>query len=386
MTDGKRSPITTGDFVPLLGNGGMPRLLGHFGGWFTDSPCRDVDRGVVVGVGSMATRATLKLGLVLSVAFVAMSACRACAAGIAWVDRHDRNTVELSFVLNEITELRKTPPAHLGPFFTPEPCPVANAFEVFKGYAAVGAFGEKYERLTNDVAMVPAKPGLFRPDVIPLPSCVLTCPSFVLGRGFLPQGSAEVEVFLANRFDVFTRNVLPVAGGDNLRNAEVYAKKFFDIYGGSFGNVYGRQQEEFPCPINQIALPFDPVKPLALIFAIDKGDQLSAIRGHQTNPVNSLEAQIPLVVNHRPEPLEFRGTLLVSLEALDSLADCANGHLARQTKFLTQISVAPCVNGRLTENAELKSHIRRMGSGCVKPLHRVEQDAALFRAWEKLEL
>src|SRR4051812_10877541 len=110
----------------------MLTLFRNFGGWFTGSPCRDVNRGVVVGVGRMAARPTVELGLALAIGLLAMAALRAGAAGIPGIDGHDTDSVEQPFVGDEPTELVERPSAHFGPMLSPEPSPIAYALEVLK--------------------------------------------------------------------------------------------------------------------------------------------------------------------------------------------------------------------------------------------------------------
>src|SRR5690606_12301805 len=280
---------------------------------------------------------------------LAMSASVAGAAGIAGIDSHHRDTVELSFVFEKAPQLEERPSAHLRPLLFAEPSPITDATEVFNGDAASGVFGAKHKRFADNVILVAAEAGFLRPDPLHGPAGVLAGSSFVLAGHLPPEGTPDAEILLADGFNSLPGDDLPVAGGDDLFDAEIDTKKLFDLDGSLVRQVNGAKKVELPVAIDKIALTLDPVKSRLLVFAEHDREQLPTFQREQADAIHAFETHQPLIVGHGPVGLEFRTSFSVPLKTLNCLTDGTDSHLTRQAELLPMFAVAEFVDTRLAE-------------------------------------
>lgn len=347
-------------------------------------PYRDVDRCIDVGVGLVAARPTLKLVLRKTIALFAMSAPCAGAAGVAGVHGYDGNAVEITLVNKELAELGERPPAHLCPLVAPEPDSLSDAFEVFKGEAAMSVFGVKNERLADNVVDVLPEPAFLVSD--PLHGSMDRTSAALLATTREAHRAAGGVVFDANCFDMFAADILPVAGGDEFRHTHIDANELPNVDGCAVRHVDAGEQVELVASEHKVALPFDTVESSLLVLSEDHRNDLSTLQREQADERRPLESHDSLIVGHRAVRLENRALFLISLKALDGLPDRTNGHLAGQAVLGPQIEVAKFVNVRLTEPLRFKTNPRCIGRGGVKCLHRGEQLATLFGVGKQLKL
>src|SRR5690606_32887050 len=227
---------------------------------------------------------------------LAMSASVAGAAGIAGIDSHHRDTVELSFVFEKAPQLEERPSAHLRPLLFAEPSPITDATEVFNGDAASGVFGAKHKRFADNVILMAAEAGFLRPDPLHGPAGVLAGSSFVLAGHLPPERPPDAEIFLADSLNSLPGDDLPVAGGGELLNAKSDATELADFHWSFVGQVDARQQVELALAIDQIALTLDPVKSRLLVFAEHDREQLPTFQREQADAIHAFETHHPLVV------------------------------------------------------------------------------------------
>lgn len=322
------------------------------------SPCRDVNRGVVVCVGHMATQTAFKLGLALTIGFIAMTTLATGSAGVARINGYHWDTVQLSLVFEKAPQLKKRPATHLCSLTTPEPGSGPDACQVFQGNASASVFGVSNELFAYNVVLVAAEPPLFVAD--PLHRLASVAPGGSFARHFLTQGPPYVLVLLTHRFYARAGNVMPVAGVDDPSHAHIDADKLFDFDGSLVGQVDRTVKVKLPIAIYQITLTLKPIKPLSLIFAKDDRDNLATLQGEQAYAIHALEAHQSLIIGHGPVRLKLRAFGLIPPETLDGLSDGPHCHLARQTEAIPQFAITPFVHARLAEYPGVETHAGRV--------------------------
>ena len=85
----------------------------------------------------MTTLATQKDSTNKTIAFIYMPAFRARPARVSRIDGDHRNAGQLRFVFNESSKFGERPFRHLVPLSFPEPCPVADARQLFNDDPAI---------------------------------------------------------------------------------------------------------------------------------------------------------------------------------------------------------------------------------------------------------
>jgi hypothetical protein len=358
----------------------------HFNGWFTGSPCRDIYRGVVIGVCDVTTLPTVKLGLAGAVALLAVAALGAGATGVAGVNGHNRDTVELSLVGNEGSKLIECPSAHLGSLLTLKPSPTTDALEVFNGYPASGAFGVKHELLADNVILMPPESGFFVTDPLHGAACVLACASLVPPVHLPTERATDVEIPHSHALNFCSRNAVAIAGGNKLGYTHIHTEKVVNLDRGLVRQVDGAEQEKFVATVNKVTLALESVEPFTLVLAKDDGDNLASLEREHAHLVHAFETHQAFIIGHGPQWLEYRASLLVTLEALDSLADGSDGHLARESEMVAEVAVTLPMDARSGEAMGVEPDTGGMGGGGIEGSHRVQQALPLLGIGQHLDL
>lgn len=381
----KRLSAESNSFVPVLGSQPMLTLFRYFRLVY-NSPFPDVPGCVQVCVGRVAARPTYKFTLALSVGFLAMATLVACTACVFWVNSDDWHTVQPSLVGHKLSQLRKCPATHLCPLVTPKPSPIADVRQVFQRNPTCGVFGVHNERLRNAVIEVTTKARLLIANAIQGTTSVLSGTPLIVSAHLPAERSSGDKMPLPNSFDVFSGHMLAVASGNDFGYSHVNAYEIRHFDWGFIGQVDGAEQVELSVSVDEITLAFKPVESLPLVLPENDRDDLPTFQGQQTHPIHALEAHQPFIVSHCPVRFEHRTAILVAREAFHSLADSANGHLARQAKLLTQFSVTAAVNGGLREYSGIKPYPGGMRSCGIKLPHRGQQQLALIGIRKNLNL
>ncbi len=331
----------------------------------------DVNRRVEIGVGRMFALATYKFRLALAVGFGTVTALGASSASVSRIDSDHRNSVQLAFVSDKLPQLFKRPTAHFCALRPPKQCPVTDAIEVFNGDTASSVFGENDECFADAVVDVSAKPSFLVANFLHGPASILSGSTFTASH-LASERPSDVEILLPGRFDVFTGNMLSIAGGNELCDTHIDAKKITDFDRSLVGKVDTAKQVEPVIAVDQIALAFEPVKSFALVLSENNGDYLATFKGEDADAVHSLETHQPFIKDHRAKRLEHWTGFFVPLKAIDGLSDGTHGHLAGQTEPFSKLSIAFGVNGRLTKTARIESGFCSKGSGSVERPHGFE--------------
>lgn len=346
--------------------------LGHFYRRFMGGASSDVNRRVCVGIAGEPATTTQEFGLALAISLLAMTAFATGSTRVSRIDRDNRDAKQPSLVFDKAAELSERPSAHLGSLSFAEPGSVTDAGQFLDRQTASSVFGKSNERFADNVIRVGSESSLAPADPFHGPPGVLPRAPF-RGPHLATERTSRVEVFDANRFNVFAGNELPVAGRHQSGYAHIDPDKFLGLNRSRFGKVYAAKQIELVAAIDQITLAFDPVEPGLLILAENGGDNLPPRKGKQANPIHALEAHQSFIVGHRAQGLEDRASGFIPLKTVNRFGNGADSHLGRQAELLPKFPVAKPVNRRLTESFGGEPDSRRMCRGGVEGSHGIKK-------------
>lgn len=348
----------------------------------------NVPRRVHIRMVGVSTGHTAELCLRSAVGFGRMATCCARLAGVGGRNQHDIHAGKLGFVLDERAQLMESPAAHLRPLCLAKPCPSADAFEVFQGHPALGAFGLGNERFGNTMIFVRSKSPLFTTQALELASNVLGAkPATLFPRGGFLQASAKCVLPSAHGFHRIAAVALPVAVRGKVCNTQVHAKEIRSWCLGAVWQIDGHQQK--PLSIfapYQITLSFGVGKALLLIFAHDHGHDDAPKKRQQRDAIWPLETHKTLVVGDGGERPKVRTFSFVALVGFTDLGDATHRHLGRQPKALAQGGVVVLLQCDFVGSLSAKRLSRQpIGSG-VERTHGRFKRQGLLRRRQKLRL
>jgi hypothetical protein len=346
---------------------------------FTGRSTGDYSGSVDIRVVGMQAHRAPEGRLVGSVLFRDVAALRAFPRGIVRIDKNQRHSVHCRFVSDKQPQLRKSPTMENCSLLAPNCNPVANTTQLFELDSAICAFSVSNNLFTDYVICVTGKPLLLARQFL----------QSALGRSRLlllklgPQPTMPVT----NRLDFGTAISFAVGGRGNIGYSEIHPQELRRSQGHITRKVYRAEQIKLPVSVNQIGLPFDPIKALPLIFAVNQGNYHALLgQSPQANPVDTLKSHNALVIGDRAVRLEDRANRLIPRKTLDRFADGANSHLCRQPKPGANFGVSKLVNRGLAENTSIESLASGECGRFVDPLHRFEQSLTLCRVRQQLQL
>jgi hypothetical protein len=114
---------------------------------------------------------------ILPIPFLAMPTLGACPAGVAWIDRDDRDTFGECLVTDEGSQLIERPSLRAIPLRLPDRCPLADSTEFFDPDGASGALGLGDNRLADLVVLILSEVRFLAADFAE-PSLALWVPTF----------------------------------------------------------------------------------------------------------------------------------------------------------------------------------------------------------------
>lgn len=347
---------------------------------------RNVNRGVDVSVGGVATCTTLKFTLAFAVSFFAVSTSGASTGCVARIDCDNRDTVEFSFVGNKLPELGEGPPVHLGSLIPPEPYSVADTLEFFQGNPATGAFGVVNDPFRDHMIFMTAKPSFPIPEPLYGPPHVFSGPPLVLLVHLFPERTTHFIVLLPNGLDVLTTKLFAITRGCQVDHPKINADKFMDFNRCLLRQIDRTQQVELAASEYEVALSLEAVKSLSLVLSEDDGDNLAAFERKQTDAIHPFEAHQSLVIGHCSVMLKFRAFIVVSFEAFRCLPDSPNRHLAGQSEFFPEFPIASGMNRGDREDIGIKPDLSSVRGSRIELPHSCQQHPFLVRVGQDLNL
>lgn len=317
-----------------------------------------------------------KLGLALTIGFLAVSACTASAAGITRIYQNNRHTSQPSLVLHERAQLEETPVAEAAAKAFRNSCLYADTdiLEIFKSNPCVECLSFLDQLLTNGVISVCLKPSLTTRHFLQPAFSVFSSFSLILLTGCGPAPSVSVDSFSRERI---SRRI-----GRNVNDSQVYADECLNFSWWRLRQFNSGQKIELSATVNEITLSFDAVKPLTLILAVNHANNLAASQRGKTDAIQAFERKISLIVGNGAVRAEPRTNRLVAGETFDSFADGADSQLGGQSESLADGKIGQMMHAWLAEDASFRRHVSGERGSFVKLPHRIKKQRSLLGRWQ----
>jgi hypothetical protein len=316
---------------------------------------------------------TLKFGLTLTVAFVAMAAAVARAAGIARVYSDNRHACQLGLVFHECPKLSKTPSAVSVAISPTNRDPRAYTLQVFKGDASLRALSGGNQGLTYDVVLMSTESSLPAGQGL----------QFLSRAARAPELESAPVPMIATAHNLNSRTCVhsSVAIGRQVNQSKVHAKELRCLNGCSFRGLGAELQVEPAFPHNQICLALKVPQSVALNLAACPWNDNSAVHREQADVIVSFQREGASVVNNGAIATEQWAFSFVAAELFDGLAYRSSGSMRGQAKVSPQISVAEPVETSAGEGFCGEAGVGGVISPSVEPFHVEAQRVGLFYGW-----
>ncbi len=350
--------------------------------------CRQIDGGVVVGMGLMAALPTFERRLRSSVAFIAVSASGTGPTGIARVNSYDGNTEQLALVGDKGTELIERPAIHLRSLSLAKPCPVADALEVLKSDAASGVFSQSNDAFADDVVNVFPEIGFFSTNSLHGAASILASSPLMGTVHLAPKAAMDSMVLNADGFNVVPCESLPITGCGKVAYAQVNADEISNGNRGLVGNINGDKKEPFPVfSENQVALALGKPKAICLIFTHQERNYDPTFQRRYADTINALK---PNILTHRKRDggvlSKARSLGFVGLECLACPRDTPNRGVGGKSKPLAQFPVNQFLQRKLIRKLSFECNASYPRSRRIKSFHRLPKHHGLVLVGEQLDL
>lgn len=348
-------------------------------GRLTGCPTRDYPGSVEISVRFVTTRTALKLCLGLAVLFCYVPAFGALPAGVARVNGDQHHTGESGLVLQEREQLRERPGMQKCTLLAPGLDPFTDARKIFEFQPALGAFSFGNDLLRNTVIDVTGKSLLLAREFLETP---LGGARLLLLK-FRPQPTMPV----AHRLEFRSRIPLSIGVAGDVGNPKIHPQELRGADWRIGRKVYCAVQVELPLAVDQIGLPLDAAESLFLVLSINQWNDYAAFwECPQTDLINTLKTENPLVIGDGSVGFEGGAFVLVAAEALDGFPNGANGHLRRETEAVSNLPIGQFMYRGLAEDLGVRSTTGGECRRLIYALHGRQQAGSLFGVRQEFQL
>jgi len=286
-----------------------------------------------------------------------MPAFRARPARVSRIDCDDRNAGQFCLVFNESPEFGERPFRHPISLSLPEPCPLADARQLFDGDAAIRVCGLLNDLFRDAVIGVRLKSTLTTREIFQLAPDTFrsSTGSFPLSR-FLLKGTAGPSIVLPDVFDLVACVDLAVAVGGDVDNAKIDADEIRHGRWRFVRQIGGDEQKPLSIhPPDEIGLPLGEAESLSLALAHHERHGHATFKRQQRDAINTLERHDATVIGHDGVFSENGLDILVPAVGSADMANAERGHLGGQAELLSQIVIEQLLKLYFIGDAKFKS-------------------------------
>ncbi len=342
------------------------------------TPRREVPRGVMVGMGMLATPKAGALCWTAPIPFLDKATVRARAAGVARITHHQRHASAKRFIGDKSPQWGKAPSGMPVALACANRQPAAHVRQLFQHQGSFRVFGLRNKSWGNTVVHTTTKP-----------RC---CPGHLrespLGR-FRAGGLVRVPGCPApapDTFDIGPCVAVAVRVRCQLHNTKVHPKTMRGLHRRLFWGVNGHEQEELSVHQHQVRLPRGSGKPHPLVLAhLHRNDNASAQR-HKARERKPLKRQDAFIVHDGPIRTKSDLVRFIPLVGFDRFGNRTNGELCRQPKPLTYLLVQRFLQDKLRGAAFSIGVCGNPRTRGVKGVHGLQQERVLRARREKFHL
>ena len=343
-----------------------------------DGPASNYASRVGVGIRAVPTSKASEPIASLAVGLLGMSADAALPGSIARVDETDSDSRTLGLVSDLALQVGESPRVQGASLRPGSSDPCADAIEFLEGDAASGAFGSSDDLFGNYVIHVRSKAGFLAAALLEQPLRALG--PFGLELLSQPKGSTT------KRVEMRAAEVLAVAGGRDVYDANVDAEPAESLTLFGVGNVDGDEQVELAVAKNQIGFAALVLEQSALMVPADERNPLATSDGPDVGGILS-PRQDARVVGDGAERSKRSPGELVELVAIRDLCDATDDHLRGQIiESSASVVVRELVEIELAEALRRPCAIRNPVARGVRAAKCLHQCSSLLTGRLELDL
>lgn len=331
---------------------------------------------VDVGIRGVATGETSEVVACLPVALLDVAANATLTRAVSRIDVADWQPCASGLVGDLRLKIAEGPGVQ-GPSLLPaSPYPRSDALEILKSDPLRGAFSRSDDLLGDDVIRVLREAALLQP---PLTEQALRA----LGS-FLLKFSTQPERSTSQVVQVRPREVLAVARGGDVDDADVHAEPTEHSFLLGVGDVYRDEQVKLAPTKNKISLATIIDEQSSLMLAANERDPLPTLDSPDGRCFFGPRENAG-VVRDRAERTEVASCVPIELVGVGHFGSAANDHLRREVfKLCSTRMVGEFVNRELGESLRRPSSLRKPITRGVCASERCSQRSDLSRC--RLEL
>ena len=319
------------------------------------------------------TGITGEQALRLSIGLRDMAAFATGSGGVPRIYRNDRDTCELGFVFNILSQLKKSPlpesvsirPSNRDP----------KAFKVFKTYSPSGVFSDRDNSFTDCMIGISLESCFSARDFLQASLCIF--------RAAFLQGAFKTRGLFSDPINMLAGEHISVAGSSNINYSHIDTKNALGVDGRTLGVLDDEAAKKFALAINEGGLPSNLFPFEAGVFANDNRHFLPTINSEDATAIEALERQKALVVNNCRIFLKLMyGLFLNSVRSTDFI-NSAHDKLRAQFEFFSYCKVAIMVKRNLAKPLVLMGYLRDVITGGIENLHRFQERLILLFGGKK---
>lgn len=335
----------------------------------------DVNGSDVVGCSREATRHTAKRVSIRTIALLAMPTFGTRSGSVSGIDKENRNSGELRFVLDKAPKLRERPTMQRAPLAASSRNPLANALQVFEGNAAVRVLRLAHDALGDSVVYMSSHPFFFLAALL---QKALGCSAL-----FRLKPIPHASVTMTQTSKLPTAVDLPIRVRRDVLDAEVNPNPALGCAERWLLELCRGEQVPLAFPIYKVGLASTEAQHTISSFVANEPDALTATHGPDGDP-RVVVTEDAVIVGYRAERLESALPRLVKLVRIGDLRDGSYYHLSRQTKAVLDVVVDEFVELVLAETLALPRNLADRTGRLVGDAKRLFKRVGLFLGGKKL--
>ncbi len=335
----------------------------------------DVNGSDVVGCSREATRHAAKRVSIRTIAPLAMPTFGTRSGSVSGIDKENRNSGELRFVLDKAPKLRERPTMQRAPLAASSRNPLANALQVFEGNATIRVLRLAHDALGDCMVYMSSHPFFFLASLL---QKALGCSAL-----FRLKPIAHAGVTMTQTSKLSTAIDLPVRVSRDVLDAEVNPNPTLGCAGPWLLDLYRSEQVPLAFPIYKVGLASTEAQHTPSSFVANEPDALTAAHGPDGD-LRVVVTEDAVVVGYRAERLESALPRLVELVRIGDLRDGSYYHLCRQTKAVLDVVVDEFVELVLAETLALPRNLADRTGRLVGDAKRLFKRVGLLLGGKKL--
>lgn len=327
----------------------------------------------------MSTHFTKEHALTFTVAFLRVAAIATALACVPRVYSEDGNTKQLCFVVQEHTQLCKSPTAQFTSLSLTSPNPRPNASQIFDGNRSIRAFSICNDLFADYMVCVSSEVRFFLRPFLQEPFCTLG--SFTL------QSLSNRPVYIPDLIQVLATKIVTIRVVSYLNDTHVDTQDIDNFRFFFFWDFDSDVQVENTFAKNQISLSVGKLKQFTLFVPTCKWHLKSSTNRPNADFVRIDAERIDSgIKSNTTKRSKLSLDFLIELVSVSDLCKQQTNHLRRQKEVLSDVEIDELMQLEPLEHFCTPSNFGYPISGSVSHSKSVFQQLRLFFVRNQFDL